>query len=100
MFSNPFFHLKIGRFKATVHRVAHPSMLKQGGFCYDSASNPLAILGTSRNGLGDVGIPRPAHKKARQNLPVVAYRAKPLGPTVGISRTAQRDMPMVSTTIL
>jgi hypothetical protein len=24
-----------------------------GGFCYDSASNPLAILGTSHNGLGD-----------------------------------------------
>jgi hypothetical protein len=27
MFANPFFHLKIGRLKATVHRVA---MLKQG----------------------------------------------------------------------
>jgi hypothetical protein len=26
MFANPFFHLKIRRFKATVHRVAHPSM--------------------------------------------------------------------------
>jgi hypothetical protein len=24
-----------------------------GGLCYNSASNPLAILGTSHNGLGD-----------------------------------------------
>jgi hypothetical protein len=33
-------------------------MLKQGlwirRICYDSASNPLAILGTSHNGLGDL----------------------------------------------
>jgi hypothetical protein len=38
-------------------------------------------------------------EKNRQNLLALAYRAKPLGPTVGISRTAQRDMPTVGPTI-
>jgi hypothetical protein len=41
-----------------------------------------------------------AQKKIRQNLPAVAYRGKPLGPTVGISRTAQRDMPTIGQTIV
>jgi hypothetical protein len=47
-----------------------------------------------------VGISRPAQKKTRQNLPAVAYQAKPLVPTVGISRTSQRDMPKVGPTIV
>jgi hypothetical protein len=40
-----------------------------------------------------------AQKKIRQNLPAVAYPGKPLGATVGISRTSQRDMPTVGQTI-
>jgi hypothetical protein len=40
-----------------------------------------------------------AQKKSHQNLPAVAYRGKPLGPTVGISRTSQRDMPTVGQNI-
>jgi hypothetical protein len=46
-----------------------------------------------------VGISWTAQKKTRQNLPAVAYRGKPHGPTVGISRTAQQDMPTVDPTI-
>jgi hypothetical protein len=38
-------------------------------------------------------------KKIRQNLPAVAYRGKPLGPTISISRTSQHDMPTVGQTI-
>jgi hypothetical protein len=52
----------------------------------------LAILGTLHNGLGDRGKLQMAQKKIRQNLLAVAYRGKPLGLTVGISRTSQRDM--------
>jgi hypothetical protein len=37
-----------------------------------------------------------AQKKIRQNLPAVAYCGKPLGPTVGISRTSQCDMPTIA----
>jgi hypothetical protein len=88
MFANPFFRLNIGRFKATVLRVVHPSMLNRvfgsSGFCYDSASNPLAILGTSRNGLGDRWHIVDGSEKNRQNLPAVANWAKPLGPTSAI----------------
>jgi hypothetical protein len=75
-------------------------MLKQGLRIYYSASNPLAILGTLRNGLGDRWHIAAGTEKTRQNLPAVAYRAKPLGPTVGIWRTSQRDMPMVAPTIV
>jgi hypothetical protein len=46
-----------------------------------------------------VAILRPAQKKNCQNLLAVACRAKPLGPTVGKSRTSQRDMPTVGPTI-
>jgi hypothetical protein len=46
-----------------------------------------------------VGISQTTQKKVRQNLPDVAYRGKPLEPTVGISRTSQRDMPTVDQTI-
>jgi hypothetical protein len=57
MFSNPFFHLKIGRFKATIHRVAHPSVLKQGlqiqQILQISASNLLASVGNSCNDCSD-----------------------------------------------
>jgi hypothetical protein len=45
-----------------------------------------------------VGISRQAQKKTRQNLPAVAYRAKPLGTTVGISPTSHHDMPTVGPT--
>jgi hypothetical protein len=38
-------------------------------------------------------------EKTRQNLPAVAYRGKPLGLTVGILWTAQREMPTVGPTI-
>jgi hypothetical protein len=41
----------------------------------------------------------PAQTKTLKNLPAVAYRAKPFGPTVGISRISQRDMPTVGPTI-
>jgi hypothetical protein len=105
MFVNPFFRLKIGRFKATVHRVAHPSMLKQGSDPAEFATTwhlpvilwrPLALRATVS---ATVGMSRTAQKKIRQNLPAVAYRGKPLGPTVGILRTSQRDMPTVGQTI-
>jgi hypothetical protein len=56
----------------------------------------LALRGTV---WATIDISRPAQKKTRQNLPAVAYRAKPLGQTVGISRTSQRDMPTVGPTI-
>jgi hypothetical protein len=46
-----------------------------------------------------VGILWPAQKKTCQNLLAVAHWAKPLGPTVGISRMSQSNMPMVSPTI-
>jgi hypothetical protein len=59
----------------------------------------LAILGTSRNGLGDRWYIATAQKKTHHYLPAVAFRAKPHGPTVGKSRTSQRDMPTVSPTI-
>jgi hypothetical protein len=85
MFANLFF---FKRFKATVHRVAHPSKLKQGlqilRVCCDLASNPLTILGTLRIGLGDRWHIADGTEKTRQNLPAVVYRAKPLGATVGI----------------
>jgi hypothetical protein len=58
----------------------------------------IQYFGDSGSGLGDR-----CHiadgKKKRQNLPAVAYRAKPLGQTIGISRTAQSDMPTVGPTI-
>jgi hypothetical protein len=50
-------------------------------------------------GSATVAISRTAQKKIRQNLPAVAYRGKPLGPTVGISQTSQRDVPTVGQTI-
>jgi hypothetical protein len=59
MVADPFFSLKIAHFKATIRTIVHPYMYcnirssRSGGFCYDSASNPLAILGTSLNVLGD-----------------------------------------------
>jgi hypothetical protein len=59
----------------------------------------LAIFGTSRNGLGDRWHIAAGTEKNRQNLPAVAYRAKPLGLTVGILQTTQRDMPTISPTI-
>jgi hypothetical protein len=59
----------------------------------------LAILRTSRNGLGDRWHIADSTEKIRQNLPAVAYRGKPLGPTVGKSRMSQRDMPTVGQTI-
>jgi hypothetical protein len=40
-----------------------------------------------------------AQKKIRQNLPAVAYRGKPLVPSIDISRTSQHDMPTVGQTI-
>jgi hypothetical protein len=98
-----FFCLKIGRFKATVHRVAHPSMLKWSSDQADFATTRHLILwrflALSGTVWATVGISRTAQKKIRQNLPVVAYRGKPLGPTVFISRTSQRDMPTVGQTI-
>jgi hypothetical protein len=46
-----------------------------------------------------IGISRTAQKKTRQNLLAVTYQAKPLGPTDGITRTSQLDMPTVGPTI-
>jgi hypothetical protein len=63
-----------------------------GGFFDDSASNPFAILGNSRNGLGDHWHIAAGTEKNHQNLPAVVYRAKPLGPIVGISRTSQCEI--------
>jgi hypothetical protein len=51
----------------------------------------LTIIGTLRNGLGDCWH---IAKKTRQNLPAVAYPAKPLG----ISRYEISDMPTVGPT--
>jgi hypothetical protein len=102
MFANPLFCLKIGRFKATVHRV--PIHVKTG-------SSDLADFATIRHLIlwrflalcatvwATVGIAQTAQKKICQNLLAVAYRGKPLGPTVGISQTSQRDMPTVSQAI-
>jgi hypothetical protein len=57
------------------------------------ASNPLAILGNSRNSLGDRW--HIADGTEKNHLVAVAYRAKLLGPTIGISWTEQRDMDVV-----
>jgi hypothetical protein len=57
MVVNPFFLLKIARLKVTVRTVSiHQCknwFTRSGGFCYDSANNPLASVGNSRNGWGD-----------------------------------------------
>jgi hypothetical protein len=70
MFTNPFFCLKIGRFKATAHRVVYPSMLKQGLQIWQ-------ILLTWR-----------------LNFWQVLTINTMVGATVGISRPSQHDMPV------
>jgi hypothetical protein len=51
------------------------------------------------NGLGNRWHISDGTEKTRQNLPAVAYLGKPLGPTIGISRTALRDMPTLGPTM-
>jgi hypothetical protein len=50
---SPFFHKKIARLKATVRSASIYFKTGSRGFCYDLASNPLASVGTSRNGWVD-----------------------------------------------
>jgi hypothetical protein len=59
----------------------------------------MAILGTSRNGLGDRWhIAAGMVKKTAKICRLWHIRQSPL-PPVGISRTSQRDMPAVGPTI-
>jgi hypothetical protein len=56
----------------------------------------LSILGTLCNGFGDHWHIVAGTKKIHQNLPALAYRAKPLG----ISCCDVRNMPTVGPTIV
>jgi hypothetical protein len=59
----------------------------------------LAILGNSRNGLGDRWHIADGTEKNPPKSAGCGISAKPLGLTVGISRTAKPDMPTVGSTI-
>jgi hypothetical protein len=84
-----------------VHRVAHPPIDVKIGSSdpADFASTRHLIhwrfLALHAMVWATIGILRPAQKKTRQNLPAVAYHAKPLG----ISCCDIRDMPPVGPTI-
>jgi hypothetical protein len=118
MVTYPFFCLKIGRLKATVCKVTHPSMKnwfsRFDGFCYHSASSSPTVaywaksLGTSRcDGWDMPMVAQPLHELPSTRHLVFTRTVTSLWPifcnsgsarngcaTIRLSQTSQRDMPM------
>jgi hypothetical protein len=90
MVADPFFCLKFAHLKAMYGKFGPPDPADL------ATTNPLAVLATSHNGLGNRWHIAAAQKKnSHQNRPAVAYRRRPLG----ISHGDIRDMPTVGPTI-